>query len=364
MVRMARKILSADVTIVALCKRGMNTLRTLYKSEGVRLMAMVKAAPTFEEKGELLAVVAAPGLVDADGDEFTAEAISKSAHAFMRNGATLDLQHNMKPLGKERAHVAESFVIQKGDPRFADWKDYAGKAVDVSGGWGMLVKIEDPALRKSYASGEWDGVSLFAPEFEAEGIAKSDTSATIASALRDAFVAAGLIKTPNETETEESDMTPEQIAALSKAIVDGVTAAIKPATETPAPAADEIKFEGSPTNAADLRKHADKVRAATLLKSGDLNDPAKIEALIKSIEVDPKAEREALRKSNPTLAAALDERDAAEARVKALEKGSNQSAGAGDPPSPATNEAALVKSARDMAAKLNADRGFKTAAAK
>lgn len=336
MVRVKRKIISAEVTIVALCKRGANTLRTLYKSaSGARLMAMTKASETFEEKGQLFAVVAVPGLdfsADQDGNVDVIEsaaAIEKAAHGFMRHGAALDMRHNLKPLGKDKAFVAESFVIQKGDPRFAGWKTYSDKVVDVTGGWGMVIQIDDPTLRKSYRDGEWDGVSLFAPDAEIEPLEKA-TNTELTETLRNLFKDAGLIASTDE---ESDDMTEEQMKALAKMLVE----ALKPAPAVEADdkggetnSGDAIPFVGNPTVKADLVAHSAKVKAAALAKSGDLNDPAKIAALIKEIEdaeLDPKAEREALRKSDPARATLLDEKDALEAKLAKLTRTSNQTLG-------------------------------------
>lgn len=322
---MKRRILKADVTRLALCKRGKNSLQTLYKGEGAAFSALVKAAPGFEERGELLFVAAVPGLDFSDGDFYgSADAVRDSAHAFLRNGGQLDIEHDGKVLGKSDAVVVESFVIQKGDPRFEGWKDYAGAAVNVDGGWGGLIKIDSPALRKSYASGEWDGVSLYAPSAQLQVIEKSEGDALLAS-LRNLF--AGLAGTPNTNSTEDDSMTPEQIAALSKSIVDGIAAALKPVEAKPEPKVETIAFEGDINDPAALRKHEAKLRAAALLKSGDLNDPAKVAELIKAADekvVDPKVAREELRKSNPVLAKTLDDADAANARVATLSKSSNQ----------------------------------------
>lgn len=346
MVRVKRKITHAEVTMVALCKRGLNGLQTLFKGDGARLTAMVKSAADFDERGELLAVVAVPGLEFADGDFFpTAESVRKAAHAFMRHGAALDMSHNLVKLGADKAFVAESFIIAKGDPRFAGWKNYDGKVVDVTNGWGMAIQINSPELRKSYRDGEWDGVSLFAPEAQLETVAEKAENTDLTETLRGLFKAAGLTK---DTDEESDDMTEEQMKALAKAIVDGVTAVVKPApvVETEVKAEDSIPFVGNPAVKADLVAHAAKVKAAALAKSGDLNDPTKIAALIKEIEaaeVDPKVARAALHKSDPTLAAALDAKDAADARIAELTKTSNQ------PPSddkvvPANDSHPLVKS--------------------
>lgn len=336
---MKRKIRRAEVTMVSLCKRGLNTLQTLYKGDGARISAMVKAAPNFEERGELLAVVAVPGLEFADGDFYADEsAVRESAYAYMLNGAQLDLHHDKKALPKSEAFVAESFMIQKGDPRFADWKDYDGKPVDVTNGWGMLLKLNDPALRESYSTGEWDGVSLYAPAAQLEIIEKADSD--LIDQMRKLFTQI------NTTPDEDDSMKPEDLKEIAEAVTAAVVKALPgprdptPPLPTPAPKpkpqpdddGDELTmsapvWSGDISNEADVRKHKNAVRAYQLSKSGALNDPAKLDELLAEIEaskVDPKSARAALHKSNPDLAKALDEKDALESRIKALTKSSNQ----------------------------------------
>jgi len=344
---MKRKILKANVTRLALCKRGLNTLQTLYKAaDGARFSALVKAAGDFDERGELLFVAAVPGMEFADGDFYgSADALRASAHAFLRNGAELDLEHDGKVLSTDDAFVAESFVIQKGDPRFAGWQNYDGESVDVTGGWGGIIQIESPALRKAYRAGDWDGVSLFAPAAQLE-LVKSDTNESeLVRAIRKAIGAPC-----NTNPAEDDDVKPEEITAA-------VTAGMKPVLEMLAkalpqpkdgadekgkPAADDApEFDGDPTDADDLAKHAAALEAHALRKSGDLKDPKKVAALLakaRAAKVDPKTEREELRKTNAALAEALDAKDAADKRIADLEKGSNQNAGGGDTNSGASDD--------------------------
>jgi len=345
---LARKILRADIAMVSLCRRGMNRLKTLYKgADGVRIDAMVKATDAFDERGELLAVVAVPGLTDAEDDVWVDEdAVRKAAHSFMRAGAELDVQHNGKPLSKGEAYVAESFVIQKGDPRFAGWETYEGDKVDVAGGWGMLVRVEDEALRKGYRAGEWDGVSLFAPEARVEPIEKAEDD--LAAKVRAELVKAGI------TQDEDDDVTIEEIKkalaedreAMVASLVKLLKGDEKPAGDKPAdPKPDDGApvFKGDLTDPDALRKHAAAVQLHKMTKDGTINDPDEIAKLIKAAEdakVDPKAAREALRATQPDLAKALDEKDAAEAKVAKLQKTSNQEPG--DPKTPGT-ENPLVK---------------------
>jgi hypothetical protein len=265
-------IVDARVTMVSLCRRGKNTLKTLYKGEGgARLQALVKASAEFDERGQLLAVVAAPNLEDADGDTFESpEAIERAAHHFLRAGADLDLHHDLQPLKKDDAFVAESFVIQKGDSRFADWSDYEGHKVDVTGGWGMVIQIDDPTLRKSYRDGEWDGVSLYAPVARMRTVAKADTS--IASELRKVFEDAGII---NPQTDEDFDMDAKELAEVLKAsnteLVKAVVAAVTPAAPKKEDAKDEIAapiFKGDPTDPKALLAHKHAIEVHRLMTSG------------------------------------------------------------------------------------------------
>jgi hypothetical protein len=152
------------VKFVSLCKRGKNRLPVLYKADDstIEFQTLVKEAPAFDERGELLTLVYAPGVTDSDGDFASdPEAIRSMAYSFMQNGAEIDVQHNGIALKKDQAFPAESFIVQKGDPRFSEWKDNDGNPVDATGAWGAVFKINDPELRAKYRSGEWNGVSLF-----------------------------------------------------------------------------------------------------------------------------------------------------------------------------------------------------------
>lgn len=157
-----RRILHANVKRLALCKRGKNGLTTLFKSDGTAEWAtLTKGDAT---KGEVLAVAYPLGLEDVDGDfADTLAAIESMAHSFMKEGAQLDIEHDGEVLPRDAAYVKESFLIQKGDPRFQEWPTYDGKTINLDGGWAVKLQIDDPDLRAAYQRGDWDGVSLFGP---------------------------------------------------------------------------------------------------------------------------------------------------------------------------------------------------------
>lgn len=255
---MPRKILKAKVRFISLCPRGANRLPVMYKEENgqrtVEIDTLVKAADGFAEKGELLAVVYAPNIVDAEGDFADAETVRDMMFDFAKSGEGIDFRHNGRVLAKDQAFVAESFEIQKGDPRFVDFKDRDGKPVDVTGGWGMLIKVDDPYLRALYKSGDWDGVSV-GGEYLREA-AKSEDAESLLSRLLHKL----LHKTNPSSPSGDIDMTEETLTktlndnnkSLTAALIEGLTKVLKPESKLP-------EFAGDLAKAEDRAEYAKKV---------------------------------------------------------------------------------------------------------
>lgn len=279
-----RRITDAKITFISLCKRGKTGLPVLFKAEGASEFSMVvKASETFDEDGEVVGCVYAPDLTDFDGDFADSKTIRKMQRAAARDGFHLDIQHDCKPLTKDQAWVAESFIIAKGDPRFEGMKAADGKTVDCTGGWGLVVKIEDTGLRKLYRSGEWDGFSMFGPA-KVEDLEKGTPAELV-----EQFIKAFNQSVNKSGPGEESDMTPDQLAAALKANNEALVAGIaKAITDAGKPGEKEVpknqetetktlvKFVGDPANPKDVMVHRQKVELASLAKSVDWNDPASI----------------------------------------------------------------------------------------
>lgn len=262
---MTRKIKGAVCKSIALCKRGKNGLTTLFKS------ALAEAAPETMsrgdmEKGELLTVVALPEWIDEDGDEFDSAAVlEEMAHTFIAEGATVDIEHDGKPLSREQVRPVESFIIQPNDARFKNWPTYDGRSVDATGGWAVKFKIDDPQLRAAYRAGEWDGVSLFGPA-AVEQLEIKAASQRVAARMgrRD--------HTENEMTLEEmkallaAERT--QIVELVKSTVAGLMAKPEPKEEVKEePKAETPKapvFAGDASKAEDLEAHAKALRTFEL----------------------------------------------------------------------------------------------------
>src|SRR5690606_3383333 len=203
---MPRRIKKARITHISLVPRGANRMPVLYKQDGsIQFDLLTKVGSDFDEEGELLAVVYVPELRDSQGDIASAKVVKEMMHSFAKEGKGIDIRHDGKPVGKDRAFVAEQFLVQKGDSRFAGFKDYDGNEVDVTGAWAVIIKIEDEELRRLYREGQWNGVSMGGVgevEEEKEGI------------LKEILKALGLA---NNRNNGDQDMTAEELAkALEK----------------------------------------------------------------------------------------------------------------------------------------------------
>lgn len=155
---MKRRIKRAKIKFISLVPAGANRLPVLVKEDGHFEMTMVSKAT--EDLGEIHAVVYAPESRDSQDHIASAEVIKGMAYSFQQGGGQLDLRHDGKALDRDRAYVAETFIVQKGDPRFEGLKDRDGNSVVTDGAWGVVIKIEDDSLRKLYKEGKWSGVSL------------------------------------------------------------------------------------------------------------------------------------------------------------------------------------------------------------
>lgn len=282
---MLKRITSATITAIALCRRGKNGLKTLLKDDGsVEFGTLVKAAGD----NELLCVVYAPERPDDDGDFAEADVIKSMAHSYLRDHRALDIEHDGKKLSDKQAYVAESFIVAKGDMRFQDWKNYDGNSAgDLTGAWASVIKIEDPVLQKAYREGGWDGVSLF-------GRAAVERVENKAAARR---VADRLAKALHP---QENEMNEEQLKAALAAFKVEVGTLVKSAIEAvlkpepkPQPK-DELKmpvFKGSTSDPKALEAYENELRAYQIQKAaadGTLTVDQIVELRKALAEVEPK----------------------------------------------------------------------------
>lgn len=160
-----RRIVAAAPRFLSLCLEGKNGIKGLYKGSGTEGPLSVDFGHKNQdmEKGLLTAVVYAPGILDEDNEFAEKEVIEAAAHHFLRYGEGVDIYHDGEALPPESASVVESFIIQEGDPRFEDIEGPHGKRLtskDLAGGWGVVIKIDDPELRQKYREEGWAGISM------------------------------------------------------------------------------------------------------------------------------------------------------------------------------------------------------------
>lgn len=268
---MARRIKKARIDFISLCPKGANTFRTMYKADGINAdfeLSLLKAKDSVEEKGELLAVVYAPEVMDSQGDIASKEVIKEAMHSAAKNGLKLDIRHDGKEVSKDDAYIAESFEIIKGDDRFAGVKDYNGKEVDVTGGWGILVKIQNDDLRKLYKENGWQGVSM-GGVMQVEPLEKESNEIIILLKK----IGAALVGSKPEPKGE-SDMTKEEVTALVKEILAEAQKAQKPDE----PVKDEAKKDDAfdATNPEQVGKYLFNLRKQQLAQDVDWKDVASV----------------------------------------------------------------------------------------
>lgn len=289
-----RKIKRAHVTTIALCKSPKNGFRTVLKADGkFELQTLSKA----NGKDELLAVVYAPEKPDSD-EEFTDAAVIKAmAHEYVRDHRKLDIEHDGQSLTNDEAFLAESFIIAKGDERFENWKDHDDNVVkDLTGAWGVVIKLVDPTLQKAQQDGLLDGVSMF-------GMAAFERAETKAASKRVAE-RIGAAK----QHTEGIQMEDKELRELFAAQTTAITKALEPLTlvtkakdDKKIPEIEAPVFKGDPTSDKDLEAFEKSLTAYELRKGmadGTLTAEKIREMRAQLAETSPSDEEAGIKKSD------------------------------------------------------------------
>lgn len=311
-----KKIIAANINFISLCPRGKNRLKVLYKEDG-NFEAEVRVKKS-QKSGEVHAAIYVPNFLDLD-DEFVDQhaVIKDMAYSHAKNGSKLDLRHNEKPLSNDQAFIAESFIIQKGDPRFADLVDDEGKKVDATGGWGAVIKLEDPVLQNLYDADKWQGVSLW-------GSAMVETVKSSEKRVLKSLLSA----------KESNSMDEEKFATLLKnalAPLVQIVEALKPAKETKK--VEEVKkekkpqapiFDGDPLDLESVAAFQKKLKAFNLMQSVDWSNPAEVEKHMSSIQAKKEDDKEGDKKEKTISKEDALEVKRLKAEVVRLEKGSKQ----------------------------------------
>ena len=124
------RIIGGYITHLSLCPRGANNIQTVYKSENGQDIPVTFSviSKNMNELGEVVSAVYIPEVEDLQGDSASVEAIKQLAYSFSQSGEGIDIIHNEKVLPKSAVYIAETFIIQKDDPRFEGMTTYDGQA--------------------------------------------------------------------------------------------------------------------------------------------------------------------------------------------------------------------------------------------
>lgn len=332
------RIKKAFVRHISLVPRGANRLPVIYKSDD-RTIDFDTILKADMEEGTITAIVYAPEHTDSQGDIASAEVIKEMAHEFAKNGEGIDIRHNGKVVPKDKAFIAESFIVQKGDARFSDTKDTQGNKVNTEGAWATIIKIDDEGLRKEYREGKWNGVSMGGTALVESEKDESSLAKQIVAALKSLF--------SQRADEGDIDMKPEELKkALDEQATTIATAVATAMTDT-LTKAGIIKKEEKPDPNDKPQKKAPEFK-------GDINKEEDRKAHRKALAIwkaqtehadDPVAEFEAIEKIHKEYAVNTTELDAAAGvkeddsdevkelrrRLHKAEKASNQPGTSGEP---------------------------------
>ncbi len=329
-----RRITKATVKFLSLVPKGANRLATMFKGDdGKFAIECIVKDDQFAEKGELTAIVYSPESRDSQGDIASAAVIKDMAYNYAQEGTGLDVRHDCNALQKNQAFVAESFIVQKSDPRFIGLQDYDGHDVDPTGAWAVVIKILDEGLKTKYRNGDFRGISLFG-----DGVVQVGKSDDIDPAKITAAVVATIKQLQGFTaNTETDDMTPEQLKELGETIVTGVSKAVAEQNKPVKKTDDEEErkkapiFKGDPTSATDIAAHQEALVKWQLVKDVDFANPTSVAAYMEQLEKLAKAKAAAADENKSPQVLALEKEVAEkEALLKKARQGSNQPDGGND----------------------------------
>lgn len=284
---MPRRIKKARIEFISLVPAGANKMPVIYKSDGsIVFDSLTKAS---EDLGELLNVVYAPEHRDSQGDIADAAVIKDAAYDAAMRGLNIDIRHDGKAVPREKAFLAENFIVAKGDERFQGWKDRDGKEVDLTGAWATVIKINDPDLRAKYRSGEWAGVSM-----GGTAVVEHEKAESSFDLLVEALSKA--INPPAQTQSlSENDMTPEQLEKLQKTLTDSIGALAENLTKALGTKKSDDsddkkvtkedkppKFRGNLSDELAVRKHAIQVALWKMEKGIDWEDLDSVQEFVEA----------------------------------------------------------------------------------
>lgn len=158
---MATKMTKTDVLFISIVPAGANKRQVIFKAAGLadeaRVFDRAIDIRKADDERQVIYGIAYPvgdaKNTDTQGDFADAAEVAAMAYAFMAKGRTawgVDRDHSYRAL--EAAHVAESWIVRKGDPIFG--------AAEDEGAWAVGIKIIDKALYDEFKKTGYHGLSI------------------------------------------------------------------------------------------------------------------------------------------------------------------------------------------------------------
>lgn len=144
------KITDLSVSFLSLVRNPATGKGLTLKSKPGERADTFEIVKTDDDRMVAYGVVYAPDQVDSHGDSADARTIRRAAYEFMREGRlkNIDTEHSFTA---QMAHVAESWLVRKGDALFPD---------EPEGAWAVGIQINDTDLWQALKSGDLTGISL------------------------------------------------------------------------------------------------------------------------------------------------------------------------------------------------------------
>lgn len=219
-----RFLKSVIVNFISLVDKGANQKKIIFKSADTAVdsyQKIIELKKVDNDQRLVYGIVYSPDEVDTEGDFTTAEVIKQMAYDFMkdRNTNNIDQQHDFNP---DEGFVAESWILEKNDPRFPDEKE---------GSWAVAIKISNEDTWAKVKSGEITGLSM-AGLAQVEDIAKDskekEGNGTLKSLIMELIKQFKTAINELSNNSGEHEMKPEEVTQLIK---ESITEAMKPLEE-------------------------------------------------------------------------------------------------------------------------------------
>ena len=169
-----KNIKDAKIKFISLVKNGANKRQfALKKSEDKNEISFDIIKAEKKDWSVVKGVVYEPEKFDTDGHKMSLEEIQKMAHYALKNGLSVDIEHNEKITSNP---VVESYIVEKDEK--------IGNQIAKAGSWIVATEIIESDVKKSIDAGEINCFSM-AGKAILEDIEKAESSKAFSSITKE-----------------------------------------------------------------------------------------------------------------------------------------------------------------------------------